>query len=172
MSVVFTVGYEATDIERFVRTMKAAGIKQIADVRAVAQSRKKGFSKRGLAERLEAEGISYLHFVDLGDPKPGREAARAGRYDEFRKIYGKHLKSDQAQAALKRLIEAVSLKATCLLCFERDPSTCHRRMIADELSADIGCNVQHLYADDPVRYVRNAKDLPRFYPRESVAAAQ
>lgn len=70
MSVVFTVGYEGTDIDRFVRTLKAAGVQQLADVRAVAVSRKPGFSKKKLAARLAEEGIEYLHFVALGDPKP------------------------------------------------------------------------------------------------------
>ena len=49
MSVVFTVGYEGTDIDLFVRTLKAAGVERLADVRAVAASRKAGFSKTKLA---------------------------------------------------------------------------------------------------------------------------
>ena len=93
MSVVYTVGYEGTDIDRFVATLKAAGVKRIADVRAVPISRKKGFSKKSLGARLEAEGIDYLHYVSLGDPKPGREAARAGQYRQFRAIYTQHLDS-------------------------------------------------------------------------------
>src|SRR5690606_21613376 len=81
MSIVYTIGYEGTDIDRFVATLKAVGVRRLADVRAVALSRKKGFSKKSLAARLEAEDIEYLHFQALGDPKPGREAARAGQYD-------------------------------------------------------------------------------------------
>jgi uncharacterized protein (DUF488 family) len=80
MTILFTVGYEATDIERFVKTLVSVGVKRLADVRAVAISRKKGFSKRKLAERLAEAGIEYVHYVDLGDPKPGREAAKSGNY--------------------------------------------------------------------------------------------
>jgi hypothetical protein len=75
MSVVYTIGYESTDIDRFVTTLKTAGIERVADVRTVALSRKRGFSKKALAARLEAEEIQYLHFIELGDPRPGREAA-------------------------------------------------------------------------------------------------
>ncbi len=78
MSVVYTIGYEGTDIDRFVATLKAVGVRRLADVRALALSRKKGFSKRSLAARLKAEGIDHIHLVGLGDPKTGREAARAG----------------------------------------------------------------------------------------------
>ncbi|MDN3712169.1 DUF488 domain-containing protein [Paracoccus cavernae] len=100
MSVVYTIGYESTDIDRFVRTLSLAGIQVLADVRAVTVSRKKGFSKTKLAERLNAEGIEYRHFRELGDPKPGREAARAGDFRKFREIYGAHFSRIESQTDL------------------------------------------------------------------------
>jgi len=172
MSVIYTVGYEGTDIDRFVETLKAVGVRRLADVRAVAVSRKKGFSKRKLAERLEAEGIEYLHLIDLGDPKPGREAARAGRHEEFVKIYSEHLATDKAQAALSRLVECVAEEATCLLCFERDPKTCHRLIVADSVIQSLGWRMFHIFADEPEKYVRHAERVPRFYPRKGLAAAE
>src|SRR5690348_1866734 len=107
MGVLFTVGYEGTDIERFVQTLKVAGIQQLADVRAVAVSRKSGFSKKKLAARLSHEGVQYFHFVSLGDPKSGREAARAGEFDLFRSIYGAHIQTNEARVALRELIDTV-----------------------------------------------------------------
>ena len=145
MSVLFTVGYEGTDIDRFVRTLKAAGIRQLADVRAVAVSRKAGFSKKKLAERLADEGIHYIHFVSLGDPKPGRDAARAGEFDLFRSIYGDHIQTEDAQCALSELAETVQTAPTCLLCFERDPETCHRTIVAHEVSGKTGFDIFNLF---------------------------
>jgi hypothetical protein len=171
MSVIYTIGYEGTDIDRFMATLKAVGIERVADVRAVALSRKKGFSKKSLSSRLEAEGIEYLHFIDLGDPKPGRNAARAGLYDEFRAIYSAHLDSDGAQSSLKELVAVAGEKPTCLLCFERDPETCHRSIVAREMSQSAEFGVFDLYGDNPERYVRNASKLPRYHPCESAAAA-
>lgn len=171
MSVLFTVGYEGTDIERFVRTLKAAGIRQLADVRAVAVSRKAGFSKKKLAARLAEEGIQYFHFVSLGDPKPGRDAARAGEFDRFRSIYGAHIKTDEAQSALRDLADTVQVAPTCLLCFERDPETCHRTIVAHEVSEEVGFDIFNLFADDPDRYVRIAAKLPRFHSGEGATAA-
>ena len=69
MSVVFTVGYEGTDIDRFVRTLKAVGVEKLADVRAVAVSRKAGFSKTKLASRLAEEGIG-CDVIDLRTTSP------------------------------------------------------------------------------------------------------
>jgi uncharacterized protein (DUF488 family) len=171
MSVVYTVGYEGTDIDRFVATLKAVGITALVDVRAIAVSRKKGFSKNGLRERLQAEGIAYLHLVELGDPKPGREAARAGKYAEFRRVYSAHLDSTDAVGALKLLDQSARQETVSLLCFERDPATCHRTMIGDRLKAR-GHEIFNLFADEPSRYVRHAKKLPRSRPRQSNSESQ
>lgn len=171
MSVVFTVGYEGTDIDRFVGTLQAVGIKRLADVRALALSRKKGFSKTKLSERLSEVGIEYKHYRKLGDPKPGREAARAGKYEEFRRIYNTHLMEEESKESLRELSEDVQEKATCLLCFERNPLECHRTIITKELVGLLGIEVFDLYADNPMRYVKHASSIPRFHSRESAAAA-
>jgi len=170
MTIIYTIGYEGTDIERFVATLSAMGVTRIVDVRAVALSRKKGFSKKSLAARLAAEGIDYIHFINLGDPKPGRDAARAGQYERFRAIYSKHLDSEDAQASLRELLDVAGEKPTCLLCFERDPVTCHRTIVAEEMTAS-GFEVMNLYADDPARYARNAHRIPRHNSRQGAAAA-
>ncbi len=36
---------------------------------------------------LDVAGIRYLHLKGLGDPKPGRVAAREGRFSDFRRIF-------------------------------------------------------------------------------------
>ena len=170
MMTVYTIGYEGTDIEKFVQTLKVVGIKVLADVRAVALSRKKGFSKTALKARLEREGIAYLHFIDLGDPKPGREAARDGRYDEFRRIYATHLSGGAARTALVALRETVKVAPSCLLCFERDPKECHRSIIAERLKL-AGADVFDLFGDSPARYADHAAKLPRYHSRQGAAAA-
>jgi uncharacterized protein (DUF488 family) len=168
--IVYTIGYEGTDIERFVATLKAVGIETLADVRAVAVSRKKGFSKRALRERLEAQGIRYEHFVDLGDPKEGRDAARQGRHSDFERIYHAHIQTDAAQEALRTLSTVAIQSTTCLMCFERDPKFCHRTMIADGLlSYDLASF--DLFGDSPEKYVKNRHLLPGRHPGQSASAA-
>lgn len=159
MTTVYTIGYEGTDIEQFTATLVAAGIKVLADVRALAISRKKGFSKNRLREALAKVGIEYLHFVELGDPKDGRMAARAGKYELFQRIYNGHLKSVEAKEALAKLKDVVEAAPTCLMCFERDPAVCHRNIVAEKLSKR-GILAFHLYGDSPTRYVRNRHLLP------------
>jgi len=147
MTTVYTIGYEGTDIDKMLATLKTIGVEVLADVRAVALSRKKGFSKKALKARLEAEGIAYSHFVELGDPKPGREAARAGLFDKFQRIYSTHLHCAEAKAALEALEETARRASICMMCFERDPTTCHRTIVADRLKAR-GIEVIDLFSDD------------------------
>lgn len=171
MTTIYTIGYEGTDIKRFVATLIAAKVEVLADVRAVAISRKRGFSKKTLQNALSEVGIEYQHYVDLGDPKEGRLAARAGKIDEFRKIFAAHLASDRAQRSLSDLTEAARNSATCLMCFERDPRGCHRSIIAAQM-ATRGISIFDLYGDSPDRYVRNSKLLPSRDTHQSGAARQ
>src|SRR6202008_2918996 len=94
---LFTIGYEQTPAKAVLDELEAAGVKLLVDVRAVASSRRPGFSKNQLAAGLRERGISYLHLRGLGTPKDGREAARSGKFDALHKIYAKHLKNPPGQ---------------------------------------------------------------------------
>ncbi len=133
MSTLFTIGYEGADPDRFVDALRGAGVALVADVRAVALSRKRGFSKNQLRSRLAEAEIGYRHFIDLGTPKAGREAARAGDAGTMRRIFCEQLATDAALIALDDLAEAAEKQPLCLLCFERDPAFCHRRILAERL---------------------------------------
>lgn len=156
MAVVFTIGYEQAQVDGVIAALKTRGVTALADIRAVAISRKQGFSKNALRARLAEHGIAYIHFSDLGDPKPGRDAARAGRHDEFRRIYSAHLATPRATAALHVLRETMDTATVCLLCFERDPTTCHRRLITDRLGAS-GVKVIDLFAGGRVSDVGDSR---------------
>lgn len=171
VTIAYTIGYEGAEIDHFIATLKIAGVKVLADVRAVAHSRKKGFSKTALRKRLEEEGITYSHFVELGDPKLGREAARAGRYDEFRKIYARHLSKSEPQHSLHRLGETVLTASTCLLCFERDPKSCHRSIVANRLKG-YGVKSVHLFVSTPLRHAKPTTNRTGRYSGQGASATQ
>jgi uncharacterized protein (DUF488 family) len=132
---VFTIGYEGADVDRFLTTLKDAGVATLADVRAVALSRKRGFSKSALRDALAHQGIGYEHFIKLGTPKEGRQAARAGDGELMRRIYCDDvLTTEPAQAAFRDLEALAGAQPICLLCFERDPANCHRTVLAQRLA--------------------------------------
>jgi uncharacterized protein (DUF488 family) len=139
-----TIGYEGTTIGAVLTTLRDAGVRLLVDVRAVAQSRKPGFSKRQLAAALDEVGIGYVHLQGLGTPKPGRDAVRAGHPERMEVIFREHMTSDRAQAELVQAKGLVRERHACLLCFERDHSTCHRQFIAEMIVAETGQDVVHL----------------------------
>ena len=69
------------------RELKRARVRLLVDTRAVAASRRPGFSKRQLAASLDENGIGYLHLRGLGTPAEGRQAARSGDLDKLWRIY-------------------------------------------------------------------------------------
>jgi uncharacterized protein (DUF488 family) len=139
-----TIGYEGTTIAAVLTTLRDARVGLLIDVRAVAASRKPGFSKRQLAAALDEAGIAYVHLQGLGTPKPGRDAVRAGHPERMVVIYREHMNSDRAQAELAQAKDLARERHACLLCFERDHNTCHRRLVAEMIVAETGQNVAHL----------------------------
>jgi uncharacterized protein (DUF488 family) len=132
---VFTIGYEGADVDRFLTTLTDANVATLADVRAVALSRKRGFSKSALRDALASQDIGYRHFIKLGTPKEGRQAARAGDGELMRRIYcNEVLATEPAQAAFQELEDLAQAQPICLLCFERDPANCHRRVLVQRLA--------------------------------------
>jgi uncharacterized protein (DUF488 family) len=144
---LFTIGYEKAAQRDVLAALKQARVQVLVDTRAVAASRRAGFSKRQLAAGLDEAGIAYLHLQKLGTPAEGREAARAGDYKTLWRIYDKHIKTAPAKAELDELEKILrSGKRTCLLCYERDPNECHRLRISDLMHARTGQKVEHLFA--------------------------
>ena len=81
-----TIGYESDVQPAVIDKLRRAGVEVLIDVRAVASSRRAGFSKSLLAGSLAEAGIDYVHLRQLGTPKAGRQAARAGRIAEMHDI--------------------------------------------------------------------------------------
>lgn len=116
----------------------------LIDVRAIAASRRPGFSKTALANGLAEAGIGYLHLRALGTPAAGRAAARAGRTAEMRLIYAGQLEEAEALVAFEQALEAAAEKRSALLCYEREAPCCHRAMLAERMTARVPFEVRDL----------------------------
>jgi len=133
---IFTIGYEGATQGQVVAALKKAGVEVLADVRAVPLSRRPGFSKNVLATGLKEAGIGYVGLKALGTPPEGREAARKGNMVRLEQVYSQQLESLEAGVQAAQLAEIVEQRQTALLCFERDPATCHRTLLVDTLFPD------------------------------------
>ncbi len=158
--MLFTIGYEKATLDHFIGTLQEAGVSILVDVRDRAQSRRKGFSKTALAEALSSHGIRYLHLKVLGDPKPGREAARAGEWTKFRKIYGEVIQQSDAIEALDQIVELAQTSSVCLMCYERAHKECHRAIVVEQIADRLDSETKHLGVQpiDPERPLRNNRE--------------
>ena len=145
MHPLFTIGYEQAKPAAVLNELKRAKIELLVDTRAVAASRRPGFSKRQLAAALDEAGIAYLHLQKLGTPAEGRAAARAGDTDKLWKIYEKHIRQAEPQEELAQLVDLIkSGKRVALLCYCRDPKACHRSRIVANVKKRLRVKVEDL----------------------------
>jgi uncharacterized protein (DUF488 family) len=145
MHPLFTIGYEQAKPAAVLNELKRAKVDLLVDTRAVAASRRPGFSKRQLAASLDEAGIGYIHLQKLGTPAEGRAAARAGDTDKLWRIYDKHIRQAEPQEALDELVTLIkSGKRIALLCYCRDPEACHRSRIVANVKKRTRVKVEDL----------------------------
>jgi len=138
---LFTVGYEGIDIDNFIIHLKDNAIDCILDVREIPLSRKRGFSKTALSERLTQENIHYVHFRELGSPKPIREKLKANHdYSVFFKKMDKYL--NNKIETIENAYQYVMNNTCCLMCFEHLAATCHRKIVARKIKKLDGNGLQ------------------------------
>jgi uncharacterized protein (DUF488 family) len=133
---IFTVGYEKSTQPELIAALQEAGVTRLIDVRAVPLSRRPGFSKNILKNGLAEAGIDYVHLKALGTPAEGREAARKGRHAELERIYAGQLELPEAIVAGAAMRELAGEKPSALLCYEREPSGCHRTLLLRWVAPD------------------------------------
>ena len=143
--LVFTIGHGTRPIAELVATLHEAKVQTLVDVRRFPGSRRNPqFNERPLAAALEAAGIAYRHAVELGgrlSGEPGEERFPCIRVAAFRS-YAARMGTEPWQAALAA---ALAEPSPAFMCAETPWWRCHRRLIAELLTAR-GIGVVHLLA--------------------------
>jgi uncharacterized protein (DUF488 family) len=143
---VFTLGHSNRPIDELLGLLAEHCIERLVDIRRFPVSRRfPQFEGGALAEILGCAGIAYVHEPDLGgrrEPRPGSPNT-AWRNPAFRG-YADHMDTEVFRAALGRVIAAAEA-TTAVLCAEREPSDCHRQLVADALVVR-GVQVVHVLA--------------------------
>ena len=140
---VYTIGHGARPAQELVETLRGASAETLVDVRRFPGSRRHPqFNREALAETVAAAGITYIHEIELGGRRsgePGEERFACIRTPAFRS-YAARMGTQPWQDALARALEA---PAPCFMCAETLWWRCHRRLIAELLTAR-GHDVVHL----------------------------
>lgn len=148
MYELLTIGYEGQEIDEFVTRLKQFNISRLIDVRGIPISRKNGFSKSALSERLENENIQYIHVKALGSPSSIRNKLKSDwDYNYFFKEYSKHLSKNIE--IIKELYENILDGINCIMCFERFAEQCHRSLIAERIKEYDGNKIKIKHIELP-----------------------
>jgi uncharacterized protein (DUF488 family) len=142
----WTIGHSTREIDEFISLLKENQIKLLVDVRAFpASKRYPQFNKEALAKLLNAHGIRYEHFPELGGKRKMKPDSRntAWRNASFRG-YADYMETEKFQGGIERLLDvAAESGATAIMCAEAVWWRCHRSLIADYLKAR-GLEVIHI----------------------------
>lgn len=137
----FTVGYERLSLEELFFILKGAGVCRLADVRANPWSQVSDYCAAALEEKLRGLGelhgyaIEYVSLRELGNPF---------RDDDWKEKYLESLSSKGK--ALEGLRDLVLSSPTALMCYEKDPSDCHRSLLSAVLRERYGLEPADLRA--------------------------
>ncbi len=132
-SPVFTIGYAQATQDGLVAALVEAQVEVLADVRALASSRRPGFAKTSLRAAVEGAGLAYLHLRHLGTPKEGRDAARRGDYVTLARVYAGQLALPEALAQMAQLDALAGERRVALLCYCAMRVQCHRGLLVEAL---------------------------------------
>lgn len=141
---LFTIGFNKTSADEFFTKLKQAGVTRLIDVRLNNRSQLAGFTKRNDLQYFAREicGIPYCHELDL--------APTQDMFDGYKKVGGSWQAYARKFGALiaQRRIETIGrdlFDGACLLCSEKQPHHCHRRLVGEYLQRHWrALNVTHL----------------------------
>ena len=150
MKVIYTIGHSNRTIGEFIGILKRFKISVLFDVRRFPTSRKyPQYTKENLQKTLQKEGIRYFWMKDMGGYRgrvKGAEKYRCFRAEGYRN-YAAWMQTPTWRKAFKKLVN-IAIKATSVvMCAERIPWRCHRKLISDALLAE-GFKVIHIIEID------------------------
>lgn len=155
-----TIGAYGFTEESFFRTLQIFKVDTFCDIRQRRGIRGATYAfanSRRLQEQLSQLGIRYFHFQDLAPTKAIRERQRlADKANKIAKRQRNALDPAFVEAYLDEVLGTFDLqlmlekigpesKVVALFCVEREPTACHRSLVADRLKCNFGLTVEHIY---------------------------
>ena len=144
---IFTIGHSNRSFEEFLNLLKESQIQTLVDIRRFPSSRKfPYFNRDALAPLLEAQGIEYLWFENLGGFRhsgKNESSPNAGLESPGFRNYADHMMTDEFHATVRDLLTIAARRSTAIMCAERFFWKCHRRLLSDFLVAQ-GAGVIHI----------------------------
>lgn len=142
---LYTIGYQGMEFEDFAETLKENDIEVLVDVRGSADSAyKPAFNGDVLQDRLQNEGIEYIHESEFGVHRLIRGPYKEGAvgHDCVEDWYNWYLKEEADVDLDEFTSDLVDNGVPALMCIEQHPVPegdqeiyCHRHFLADIINS-------------------------------------
>ena len=134
---LFTIGHSNRTLAEFFTILHGQGIRQLIDVRSLPQSRRyPAYNRNTLSLACEADKIAYgwlgRELGGMRNEKPG--SRHCALTSSSIRGYADHRGSRLFTDGINQLTALACSQPVAIMCAEREPSQCHRSMIADYLT--------------------------------------
>ena len=141
---IFTIGFTGTSAENFFGRIAESGVRSLIDVRLNNTSQLSAFAKRDDLKFFTENlcGITYQHRPELApEGMPLKEYRQSADWDSYSRYFLGLMKKRR----IEKFFNPGDFADACLLCSEKLPHKCHRRLVAEYLREKWGkINIIHL----------------------------
>ena len=143
---IYTIGFTGKTAEEFFGLLNSTDAKYLVDTRLNNRSQLAGFTKKGNIEFFTEKltGMTYLEMPMLApEAEMFREYRKEGDWDLYESLYIRLL---EERGVTESIDCDVFGDGVVLLCSERTPEKCHRRLFAEYIKANgfPGVEILHL----------------------------
>jgi uncharacterized protein (DUF488 family) len=142
---IFTIGFTKKSAETFFTRLKNAEVKRLIDVRLKNVSQLAGFTKKDDLRYFTKTicNIDYVHLPELAptaDILDPYKKAKNGDWQLYERQFLDLMRSRHIENSPREILDG-----GCLLCSEKEPHHCHRRLVAEYLKEHWGdVEIEHL----------------------------
>ena len=142
---IFTIGFTKKSAETFFTRLKDAEVKRLIDIRLKNVSQLAGFTKRDDLRYFTKTicNIDYVHLPELAptaDILDPYKKAKNGDWQLYERQFLDLMRSRHIENSPREILDG-----GCLLCSEKEPHHCHRRLVAEYLKEHWGdVEIEHL----------------------------
>lgn len=142
---VFMVGHSTRKLGEFIKMLRAYGIEELVDIRAIPRSRANPqFNEKRLASALKRHHISYKYMKGLGGfRRPSKDSTNTYWRNASFRGFADYMQTSEFRKNIAELVGLAKKRQTAIMCAEALPWRCHRSLIADALLVR-GVKVRHI----------------------------
>ena len=136
MGKIYTIGFTGKTAREFFDLLNSTDAKYLADTRLNNNSQLAGFTKKGSIEFF-VEKLTQLTYIEMPLLAPEKEMFREYRKEGDWELYEtRYIGLMRQRSVLESIDRNLLADGVILLCSERTPEKCHRRLAAEYLKAN------------------------------------